>query len=109
MMMTMKKMKMMMMRRERLREDDEETLLELPSSPDLRTSSPSMTTTTWPLMTPPTTMLPRRSLIGRIADVVSGLARSVTGAVVRSPGIVPANNTDRTYRMSDNAAEDEDD
>ena len=34
---------------------------------------------------PPTTTLPRRSLIGRIFDAVAGLARSVT-AVARTPG-----------------------
>ena len=90
-MMMMKKMRMMMMRRKY--EDDEETLIGSPSSPDLRTLS---------MM--PTTTLPRRNLIRRIADAVAGLARSVTAAVAGTPDNVPINNVSRTNRDSDNTA-----
>ena len=59
---------------------------------------------------PPTTMLPRRSLIRQIADVVAGLARSVTATVAGTPDNDPANDdVGRNNRASDNAAEDEDD
>ena len=96
-MMTMKKMRMMMMRRKY--EDDEETLIGSPSSPDIsgRRLRPST----------PTTTLPRRNLIRRIADAVAGLARSVTAAVAGTPDNIPVNNIGRTNRDSDNAAEDE--
>ena len=102
MMMTIKKM-----RRERLREDDKEMLIDLPPPPDLRTSFPSMRTTTGLPTTPPTMTSPRRSLIRQIADAVADLVRLVTAAVTRSPDNVPTNNVGRTNHVSNHAAEDE--
>ena len=62
-----------------------------PPSPDFRQSTQSMMSTMLPPTVPPT--LPRRSLIGRFADAVVDLARTVTAAFSRSSGYVPANNT----------------
>ena len=61
-----------------------------PPSPDLRKSTQSTMLMMLPPTVPPT--LPRRSLIGRFADTVVDLARTVTAAFSRSSGYVPANN-----------------
>ena len=81
--------------------------LTIPPAPDLWQSTQSMTSTMLPPTMPPT--LPRRSLIGRFADAVVELARTVTAAFSRSSGYVPPNNTTspQPNRIPNGATQDE--